>query len=93
METEATSGDVTTKVTVYTKPDCPDCFNAKRYLSNRSVKYDTHDITHQEVVDELLDRLGPGSYATPIVFVDDHVFFGFASNKEHLEAVLADLGL
>ena len=81
------------KVIVYTKPDCPDCFNAKRYLSNRNVVYDTRDITYPEVVQELLDRLGPGNYATPIIFVGDQIFFGFAANKGHLAAILAEVGL
>lgn len=80
-------------VVVYTKPDCPDCFNAKRYLSNRNVEYSTRDITQQEAIDELLDLLGPGNYATPIIIIGDHAFSGFASNREHLEHILTEMGL
>jgi len=80
-------------VIVYSKPDCPDCFNAKRYLSNREVAYDSRDITNQEVVNELLDRLGPGNYATPIIVAGEQVFFGFAANKEHLSNILTEMGL
>jgi glutaredoxin len=93
METADDATSSPAQVIVYTKPDCPDCFNAKRYLSNRNVTYDTRDITYQAVVEELLDRLGPGNYATPIIFVGDQIFFGFAANKEHLAAMLAEKGL
>ena len=93
METVEGTTNSRTDVIVYTKPDCPDCFNAKRYLSNRDVQYDTRDIVHPEVVQELLDKLGPGNYATPIIFVGDQIFFGFAANKEHLAAILGEMGL
>jgi glutaredoxin-like protein NrdH len=93
MGTEEGSKGSETSVIVYTKPDCPDCFNAKRYLSNRNVAYDSRDITNREIVEELLDRLGPGNYATPIIVAGEQVFFGFAANKEHLSNILAEMGL
>ncbi|NLE60855.1 MAG: glutaredoxin family protein [Planctomycetes bacterium] len=92
METAEGTG-FPTQVIVYTKPDCPDCFNAKRYLNNRNVAYDTRDISLPEVVDELLKRLEPGDYPTPIIFAGDHIFFGFAANREHLAEVLDEMGL
>jgi glutaredoxin len=80
-------------VVVYTKPDCPDCFNAKRYLRRRNVQFRVRDISDRAVVEELLRLLGPGNYATPIIVVGPHVFTGFAANKEHLEHVLTHMGL
>ena len=93
MASEASEKNSAANVIVYTKPVCPDCFNAKRYLSNRGVAYDTRDIANQEVVNELLARLGPGNYATPIIVAGDQVFFGFAANKEHLSNILTEMGL
>lgn len=75
-------------IIVYTKPKCPDCFNAKRYLANRNIPFDTRDISEEAIVDELLDLLGPGDYATPIIVAGDHIFTGFAANREQLELAL-----
>jgi len=81
------------QIIIYTKPDCPDCFNAKRYLANRGVEYETRDITDPKVVEELLDQIGPGDYATPIIVAGDHVFSGFAAHREHITNILSQMGL
>lgn len=91
-ETQAESREVP-RLVVYTKPDCPDCFNAKRYLSNRHIEYVTRDLSEPEVVDELLELLGPGNYATPIIIAGNHAFSGFEANREHLEHILDEMGL
>ncbi|MGQ9516833.1 MAG: glutaredoxin family protein [Anaerolineae bacterium] len=78
----------TWKVILYTKPDCPDCFNAKRFFNNRDVPYETRDITDPQTVEELLQLLGPGQYTTPIIVLGEHVFVGFAANRRHIENVL-----
>jgi len=79
-------------IILYTKPDCPDCFNAKRYLANRDIPFDTRDISEEANVEELLDLLGEGDYATPIIVVGEHIFTGFAANREELERVLNQMG-
>ena len=81
------------RVMLYTKPDCADCFNAKRYLANRHVNYTMHNLADEAAVNQLLDLLGPGHYATPIIVIDRHVFSGFAANREHIDHVLAQKGL
>jgi glutaredoxin len=80
-------------IIVYTKPDCADCFNAKRYLTNRDIPFDIRDISEEGVIDELLDLLGPGDYSTPIIAAGDRVFAGFAGNREELERVLDQMRL
>lgn len=79
------------KVIVYTKPDCPDCFNAKRFLNNREIPFETRDITDPQAVEELLALLGPGQYATPIIVLGEHVFVGFEVNRRHIENVLEQM--
>ena len=81
------------RVVVYSKPDCVDCFNAKRFLTNRQVDFVLRSMVDEAVIDELLDWLGPGKFASPIIAVDDHAFSGFAVNRKHLANVLMQLGL
>jgi glutaredoxin len=81
------------RVVVYSKPDCVDCFNAKRFLTNRQVDFVVRNMVDEAVINEVLDWLGPGKFATPIIAVDDHAFSGFAVNREHLTNVLIQLGL
>ena len=80
------------RVILYTKTDCADCFNAKRYLTNRKVDFEVRDIYEEGRLDELLDLLGPGSFATPIIVAGDHVFSGFSQVREHLDHVLTRMG-
>jgi glutaredoxin len=79
------------KVILYTKPDCPDCFNAKRFLNNRNIPFEVRDITDPQAVEELLALLGPGQYATPIIVLGEHVFVGFEVNRRHIENVLEQI--
>lgn len=79
------------KVILYTKPDCPDCFNARRFLNNRGIPYETRDVTTPQAVEELLQLLGPGQYSTPIIVRGEHVFVGFAVNRRHIEKVLGQI--
>lgn len=79
------------KVIVYTKPDCSDCFNAKRFLNNREIPFEARGITDPQVMEELLALLGPGQYATPIIVLGEHVFVGFGDNRRHIENVLEQM--
>lgn len=88
---DLTPGKETLKVIIYTKPDCPDCFNAKRFFNNRNIPFETKDISDSQVVEELLALLGPGQYATPIIVLGEHVFVGFEVNRRHIENVLAQM--
>lgn len=81
----------TWRIVIYTKPDCPDCFNAKRFFNNRNIPFETKDISDPQVVEELLALLGPGQYATPIIVLGAHVFVGFEVNRRHIENVLAQM--
>jgi len=81
------------RVVVFTRPDCADCFNVKRYLDMRGMAYTVRDISDQGVIDEMLGLPEPGSYTTPITMMGDHVSIGFSANKEHLEHVLTHTGL
>ncbi len=79
------------KVILYTKSQCPDCFNAKRFFNNRNIPFETRDISDPQAVEELLALLGPGQYATPIIVLGEHVFVGFEVNRRHITNVLEQM--
>ena len=70
-------------VTVYTKPNCPQCDQTKRLLTRDNVKYDEEPIGDEER--QLF--LGHGFMSAPIVVVSQPVAPGVSGVKEFGDGV------
>lgn len=68
-------------VTVYTKPDCVQCEQTKRYLDNHKVQYSTVDLTQDKDALEMV--VGMGYSSAPIVITDNDSWAGFRLAKLH----------
>ena len=71
------------KVTVYSTPTCPYCVMAKRYLSERGIKYeDVNVAADQSRALEMLTKTG--QMGVPVLDIGGHVIIGFDRNAiEH----------
>lgn len=75
-------------ITVYTKPNCPNCDAAKRTLDQKGLTYEARDTTEADTIGELVQRL-PGVRQMPAIFINGQFVGGFAG----LQAALTQLGL
>jgi len=67
------------KVTVYSTPTCPYCVMAKRYLSERGVKYDDADVSRdQSRALEMLTKTG--QMGVPVLDIGGQIIVGFDRN-------------
>jgi len=64
-------------VTLYTKPDCPYCDAARRYLEERGDAYEERDITTDPGAEEEVARITGGPLTVPITVEDGDVHVGF----------------
>lgn len=64
------------KVTVYSTPTCPYCVMAKRYLSERGVKYEDVDVAADQArALEMLTKTG--QMGVPVLDIGGEVIVGF----------------
>ena len=76
-------------IKIYTTPTCGYCHQAKRFLSERRVKFTEHDVSRDpEAADEMV-RL-TGHMGVPVIMVDGQVVIGF--DRARLEHLLAGRG-
>lgn len=76
-------------VKIYTTPTCGYCHQAKRFLSERVVKYTEYDVSHDRAAAEEMVRL-TGHMGVPVIVVDGQVVIGF--DRPRLEYLLAKSG-
>lgn len=65
----------TTRVTVYTKPRCPQCEATKRQLTRQGVEFDTVDITSDPAI--LAEIQAAGFRQAPVVMTADTSWSGY----------------
>lgn len=66
-------------ITVYTKPNCPQCSRTKAMLKNKGFNYEEVDVTtNEEIVEYLLSK---GFQALPVVETDKEMWSGFRYDK------------
>ena len=64
------------KVTVYTKKNCPQCMMTKEYMDALNIEYETIDVTDNDEAREHVKELGFTSL--PVVVVENgEAWFGF----------------
>jgi glutaredoxin len=64
-------------VTLYTKPGCPYCDAARRYLDERDVTYEERDITTDAAAEKEVAEITGGPLTVPITLEDGDVRVGF----------------
>ena len=64
-------------VTLYTRPDCPYCDAARRYLEESGDPYEERDITTNAEAAKEVATITGGPLAVPITVVDGDVRLGF----------------
>ncbi len=66
-------------ITVYSKPNCPQCELTKRDMDILGIQYQTVDISRDEA---LLDQLiSKGFRSAPVVEADDKMWSGYDQEK------------
>ena len=66
-------------ITVYSKPDCPQCDLTKRDMDILGIEYETVDITQEQTALERLASLGYRS--APVVQTDHETWAGYDQEK------------
>ncbi len=74
-------------VEIYTTPTCGYCHQAKRFLSERGVRFTEYDVSRDQSAANDVIRLS-GQMGVPVIVVDGEVVVGF--NRTRLEQLLAD---
>ena len=67
-------------VTIYTKPGCPYCAEAKDDLQGRGVEYVEIDVSSTPGAQEKLAELTNGEMIVPVLIVDGEVHVGFGGS-------------
>lgn len=71
----------TYKITIYGKPNCIWCENAKKWLDQRAMKYDYIDIMSGDIssddIKHLTTVIAPGAKTVPIIIVDGQWIGGY----------------
>lgn len=65
--------------TVYTKPNCVQCEQTKRYMEKNGIEYTTVDITEDQEAFEMV--LGMGFKSAPVVITPTDSWAGFQPDK------------
>ena len=74
-------------VKIYTTPTCGYCHQAKRFLSERGVRFTEHDVSIEQSAANEMVRLS-GQMGVTVIVVDGEVVVGF--NRTRLEQLLVD---
>jgi glutaredoxin len=64
-------------VTLYTRPNCPDCDAARRYLEDRGEPFEERDITEDPAAAHEVAEITGGPLAVPVTVEDGDVRVGF----------------
>lgn len=82
---------MTSPVTVYSTPTCPDCRTLKAWLTRLGIPFAQRDLADPAVMDEAKRRFGVR--IAPIVEIGDWFAFGtFEDIKPRIEARLKEIG-
>jgi glutaredoxin 3 len=67
--------------TLYTKPSCPYCVQAKRLIERKGDSYDELELGKDATREQLLER-APGARTVPQIFLDEELIGGFTELAE-----------
>lgn len=75
------------RFTVYTTALCAPCDGLKNYLSANGVKFTTKDLMMDEEAADFIE--GKGIRSSPVLQIDDDLYYGSDLNKDKLDKILA----
>jgi glutaredoxin 3 len=79
------------KVRLYTTPKCAYCNQAKDFLAEKGIEFETLDVSKDTAALQEMKRLTEGGRSVPVISVGDEVFVGF--DKASLESALAKVSV
>lgn len=72
-------------VKIYSTPTCPWCKKAKQYLDEKAIKYESIDVSSNEVAQkEMIEK--SGQMGVPVIDIDGKIIVGF--DKEEIDKTL-----
>ncbi len=77
------------RVDIYTSPTCGYCHQAKRFLSERGIRYVEYDVSRDHDAGERMVNL-TGQMGVPVLVIDGQVVIGFDRNR--IESLLTVSG-
>ncbi len=72
--------DVTTDVTIYTKPGCPYCAAAKQHYNNEGISFTEFDVKSDDTAAAKAAELAKGSKVVPVIVENGEVKLGFGGS-------------
>lgn len=77
------------RVDIYTTPTCEYCHQAKRFFTERGVRYFEYDVSRDQDAAERMMNL-TGQMGVPVIVIDGQAVVGF--DRMRIESLLADSG-
>ena len=77
------------KFKVYTTPQCNNCNQARKFLTEKGVEFDYIDVTRDGEALREMKSISRGARSVPIISVCDRVLVGF--NRVELEKAISCL--
>jgi glutaredoxin 3 len=71
------------KTIVWTKPNCPNCDQAKALLKNKGIEYEERNIGTDWTKEQLLEAV-PTARAVPQIFMGEEYVGGYTELKQKL---------
>ena len=81
------TAEKTRNVIVYSTPLCAPCESLKRFLKSQGIVFEAKDLMMDEEAAEFIESKNIRS--TPVLQVDDQLFFGSDLAKDRLEQLFA----
>lgn len=78
-----------TKVKVFSTPSCNYCRQAKEFLEEKGVAFESFDVSADKEALQEMKRLTGGARSVPVIAVGDQVLVGF--DRKDLEKALESL--
>lgn len=67
------------KVKIYTKPTCPYCQQAKKWLKDNNIEFDDFNVEEEKYKDELVEV--SGQMGVPVIVAGEKIIVGFEEKE------------
>ncbi len=65
------------KIKIYTTPGCSYCQQAKEFLTQKGIEFETFDVSKDKEALQEMKRISGGARSVPVISVCDEVLVGF----------------
>lgn len=69
------------KVRIYSTPSCHYCQQAKEFLTEKGIEFDTIDVSTDKEAFSEMRKISGGARSVPVIAVGDRVIVGFEQDK------------